>query len=120
MTIPFLNKSIYNIKLIEFAKLKNSQMLNSSDFEMIDTSSKPLKPSLLPSRESDAATALEIDQDDAWTVIRAYFQQHGLVSQQISSFNRFMNFGVQDIVQENGEIQIEVTPQYQLGKFKNI
>ena len=23
----------------------------------------------------------EIDQDDAWTVIKAYFKQHGLVSQ---------------------------------------
>ena len=35
-----------------------------------------------------------IDSDDAWTVIKAYFQQHGLVSQQIGSFNRFLKFNV--------------------------
>jgi len=49
-------------------------------------------------------------------VIKAYFQQHGLVSQQISSFNRFLKFNVQDIVLENGEIQIEEVPQYTTGK----
>jgi DNA-directed RNA polymerase beta subunit len=36
----------------------------------------------------------EISQDDAWTVIKAYFKQHGLVSQQISSFNRFVNISL--------------------------
>jgi DNA-directed RNA polymerase II subunit RPB2 len=49
-------------------------------------------------------------------VIRSYFQQHGLVSQQIESFNRFLKFNVQDIVTENGEIQIEEQPQYTVGK----
>jgi len=65
-----------------------------------------------------AARDLEgpIEPEDAWTVIKAYFQQHGLVSQQISSFNRFLKFNVQDIVLENGEIQIEEVPQYTTGK----
>lgn len=27
------------------------------------------------------ANSQEINQDDAWTVIKAYFKQHGLVSQ---------------------------------------
>ena len=35
-----------------------------------------------------------IDSEDAWAVIKAYFQQHGLVSQQIGSFNRFLKFNV--------------------------
>lgn len=35
-----------------------------------------------------------IDADDAWVVIKAYFQQHGLVSQQIESFNRFIRYQV--------------------------
>jgi len=42
-----------------------------------------------------------IDQEDAWTVIKAYFKQHGLVSQQISSFNRFLEFNVDEIVKEH-------------------
>ena len=50
----------------------------------------------------------EIDSEDAWAVIKAYFKQHGLVSQQISSFNRFVNISLQDIISESGEIQIEV------------
>lgn len=45
-----------------------------------------------------------IDQDDAWTVIRSYFSQHGLVSQQISSFDRFLNFNVQEIINEIGKV----------------
>jgi hypothetical protein len=38
------------------------------------------------------------------------------VSQQIGSFNRFLKINVQDIVLENGEIQIESVPQYTIGK----
>ena len=45
-----------------------------------------------------------IEADDAWTVIKSYFQQHGLVSQQVESFNRFLKFNVQDIISENGEV----------------
>lgn len=51
-----------------------------------------------------------IEADDAWTVIKSYFQQHGLVSQQVESFNRFLKFNVQDIISENGEVQIEEVP----------
>lgn len=54
--------------------------------------------------------------DDAWTVIRTYFQQHGLVSQQVESFNRFLRYTVQDIITENGEIQIEEVPQFTTTK----
>lgn len=63
------------------------------------------------------ANSQEINQEDAWTVIKAYFKQHGLVSQQISSFNRFINISLQDIITENGEIQIEIQPQYLVSKF---
>ena len=31
-----------------------------------------------------------IDIEDSWQVIKSYFKLHGLVSQQISSFNRFL------------------------------
>ena len=59
----------------------------------------------------------EIDQDDAWAAIRAYFKQHGLVSQQISSFNRFLSFNVQEIVKEHKDNRIKVEPQYLPGKY---
>jgi len=58
----------------------------------------------------------EITQEDAWAVIRAYANQHGLVSQQISSFDRFLSYTVQDIVTELSTIEIIPEKQYAPGK----
>jgi DNA-directed RNA polymerase beta subunit len=52
------------------------------------------EPSLKKEEGAPEMPRDHIDQDDAWTVIRSYFSQHGLVSQQISSFDRFLNFNV--------------------------
>lgn len=41
-----------------------------------------------------------IDQDDSWKVIDSYFKQNGLVAQQIFSFERFLQFSVQEIIKE--------------------
>lgn len=57
----------------------------------------------------------EITQEDAWAVIKSYFEQHGLVSQQISSFDRFLSYTVQDIVTENSVISITPETQYAPG-----
>ena len=54
----------------------------------------------------------EIDQDDAGNVIDSYFKQNGLVSQQISSFNRFLRFNIQDVVREHQRNEIKVEKQY--------
>lgn len=43
----------------------------------------------------------EIEDEDSWAVINSYFKQHGLVSQQIASFNRFLENSVQDVVREH-------------------
>lgn len=58
----------------------------------------------------------EITQEDAWAVIKSYFEQHGLVSQQISSFDRFLNYTIQDIVHELREIEIVPEKQYAPGR----
>jgi len=34
-------------------------------------------------------------QEDAWTVISAYFEAKGLVRQQLDSFNEFINSNMQ-------------------------
>lgn len=57
----------------------------------------------------------EITQEDAWAVIRSYFDQHGLVSQQISSFDRFMNYTIQEIVGELSTIEVQPEKQYAPG-----
>ena len=49
----------------------------------------------------------EINDKDSWKVIRAYFNQHGLVSQQIGSFNQFVGKNIQEIIDENRTITID-------------
>ncbi|CAN6895465.1 unnamed protein product [Brassica oleracea] len=46
---------------------------------------------------------VEITQEDAWTVISAYFVEKGLVRQQIDSF---------DIVDESSDIEIQPESQH--------
>ncbi|KAL4856586.1 DNA-directed RNA polymerase II subunit RPB2 [Chlorella vulgaris] len=53
----------------------------------------------------------EIDENDAWAVISAYFEEKGLVRQQLDSFNDFINTSLQEIVDENN--LITVIPQSQ-------
>ena len=53
----------------------------------------------------------EIDENDAWTAISAYFEEKGLVRQQLDSFNDFINTSLQEIVDENSNLVI--TPQNQ-------
>lgn len=48
----------------------------------------------------------EITQEDAWTVISTYFEENGLVFQQLDSFNEFVHNTIQEIVDESGDIEI--------------
>jgi DNA-directed RNA polymerase II subunit RPB2 len=57
----------------------------------------------------------EINDKDSWQVIRAYFKQHGLVSQQIGSFNQFIEKSIQEIINENKTIIIEPDKNYNKG-----
>lgn len=54
----------------------------------------------------------EINQEDTWSVIGAFFKEYGLVSQQISSFNHFLNKMIQDIILENSAIIINPRTNY--------
>ena len=48
----------------------------------------------------------DITSNDAWNVITSYFEEHGLVSQQIGSFNQFLDSNIQEIINENNLITI--------------
>jgi hypothetical protein len=50
-------------------------------------------------------------------VIRAYFEQNGLVEQQVSSFNRFLQSSVMDTVQHFGRKDLKYDPQFIPGKL---
>ncbi|KAF2616059.1 hypothetical protein F2Q70_00013209 [Brassica cretica] len=57
----------------------------------------------------------EITQEDAWTVISAYFEEKGLVRQQIDSFDEFIQNTMQEIVDESSDIEIRPESQHNPG-----
>ncbi len=54
----------------------------------------------------------EISQQDVWVVISSYFEENGLVSQQVNSYNHFMSTTVQEVVDEDPNITIVPSRQY--------
>lgn len=58
----------------------------------------------------------EIAQEHAWEVIDKYFKEKGLVSQQIESFDDFVNTTIQEIVEDMGEVAVTPENQYLPGQ----
>ena len=54
----------------------------------------------------------EITQEDAWIVIDGYFQEKGLVRQQIDSFDEFISSTIQELIDDSGEIIVSPEKQY--------
>ncbi len=54
-------------------------------------------------------------QEDAWAVISAFFEEKGLVRQQLDSFNEFINTSMQEIVDEHSDIVIKPESQHNPG-----
>jgi DNA-directed RNA polymerase II subunit RPB2 len=54
----------------------------------------------------------EITQEDAWIVIDRYFEEKGLVRQQIDSFDEFITNTIQELIDDSGEIVIKPEKQY--------
>ena len=48
----------------------------------------------------------EITQEDAWIIISKYFEEKGLVRQQIDSFDEFVNSMIQELVDDAGEVKV--------------
>lgn len=57
----------------------------------------------------------EITQEDAWAVISAYFEEKGLVRQQLDSFDEFIQNTMQEIVDEAADIEIRPESQHNPG-----
>ncbi|KMS93702.1 hypothetical protein BVRB_028820, partial [Beta vulgaris subsp. vulgaris] len=48
----------------------------------------------------------DISPSDSWTVTSSYFEMHGLVRQQLDSFNEFVTNTIQSVVSESFPIEI--------------
>ncbi|CAN8275378.1 unnamed protein product [Cochlearia groenlandica] len=57
----------------------------------------------------------EIAEEDAWAVISAYFEEKGLVRQQIESFDDFIRYIMQEIVDDSADIEIRPESQHNPG-----
>jgi DNA-directed RNA polymerase subunit B len=51
---------------------------------------------------------LEITHDDLFLLQKAFFKEKGLVRQHLDSYNEFVESGLQEVIDEVGEIEIEV------------
>ncbi|PIA55356.1 hypothetical protein AQUCO_00800242v1 [Aquilegia coerulea] len=58
----------------------------------------------------------DITQEDAWAVISAYFEEKGLVRQQLDSFDEFIQNSMQEIVDESDDIVIRPESQHNPGR----
>lgn len=56
-----------------------------------------------------------ISQVDAWAVVRSYFDEKGLVRQQLDSFNEFVSNTILDVVEQTSVINVRPSPQYGPG-----
>lgn len=57
----------------------------------------------------------DITQEDAWAVISSYFEEKGLVRQQLDSFDEFIQNTMQEIVDESADIEIRPESQHNPG-----
>lgn len=56
-----------------------------------------------------------ISQIDSWVVIKAYFDEKGLVRQQLDSFDQFITNTITEVVEETPVINLKPQPQYGPG-----
>jgi DNA-directed RNA polymerase II subunit RPB2 len=61
----------------------------------------------------------ELWQEACWIVINAYFDDKGLVRQQLDSFDEFIQMSVQSIVAESPAIELQAEAQHTSGEIEN-
>lgn len=69
--------------------------------------------------EEDQEISDELWQEACWIVINAYFDDKGLVRQQLDSFDEFIQMSVQSIVAESPAIELQAEAQHATGEIEN-
>lgn len=65
--------------------------------------------------DPDSLDSLPVTQEDAWAVISAYFEEKGLVRQQLDSFDEFIQNTMQELVDDSGSIRLSPEMQLTVG-----
>ncbi|GAX22919.1 DNA-directed RNA polymerase II subunit RPB2 [Fistulifera solaris] len=58
---------------------------------------------------------IPVTQEDSWAVISAYFEEKGLVRQQLDSFDEFIQNTMQELVDDSGDIRVSPEVQHMVG-----
>ena len=54
--------------------------------------------------ENNISNENEIDEKHIWKIIRSHFETKGLIHHQIESFDNYINFGIQQVIDEESDI----------------
>ena len=54
----------------------------------------------------------EITQEDCWTIISSFFDEKGLVRQQLDSFDEFVHHTMQELIDESGDLVLDQADQH--------
>ena len=57
----------------------------------------------------------EVQEHHLWDVLDKYFNQNGLVKQQLDSYNKFTT-DIEQVIKEYGKFSIKVEPQFRTGE----
>eukprot|EP00049_Salpingoeca_infusionum_P018639 m.358096 g.358096 ORF g.358096 m.358096 type:complete len:1157 (-) comp18035_c0_seq1:234-3704(-) len=60
----------------------------------------------------DDVVTREVWEGNCWTIVGSYFKKHGLVRQQLESYNNFADIAVARIINEQDDIEYEGRPQF--------
>jgi DNA-directed RNA polymerase II subunit RPB2 len=66
--------------------------------------------------DEEGASA-ELWQEACWIVINAYFDEKGLVRQQLDSFDEFIQMSVQRIVEDSPQVDLQAEAQHHGGEM---
>lgn len=62
---------------------------------------------------------IDLDGDDLWKVMESMFEQKGLVKHHINSYNAFIDHGIQEIIDQQGNIDPDIEGfEIELGDFR--
>lgn len=62
--------------------------------------------------DEDEEITPDLWQEACWIVISSYFEEKGLVRQQLDSFDEFIQMSVQQIVEDTPAIELQAEAQY--------
>ncbi|GBN62874.1 DNA-directed RNA polymerase II subunit RPB2 [Araneus ventricosus] len=69
--------------------------------------------------EDEEEITADLWQEACWIVISAYFDEKGLVRQQLDSFDEFIQMSVQRIVEDTPPIDLQAEAQHTTGEVEN-